>query len=143
MATIIDNICCNASDIATTCRSGILRFSILEHYAVFYISKTIKMTVDNQTITKRNFFQKDISRFIKCVKGQSWNSLDSLDVQDAFSWFQRVIDLYFEEHFSKRTVTMSYKNRLPWSTEKLRTQINAKNFMHTQVCLIQMIINSL
>ena len=51
-ATIIDNIYCNASDIATTCRSGILRFSILEHYAVFYISKTIKMTVDNQLSPK-------------------------------------------------------------------------------------------
>ena len=60
-ATIIDNIYCNACDIATTCRSGILRFSISVHYAVFYISKTIKMTVDKQIITKIFFPQRAIS----------------------------------------------------------------------------------
>ena len=62
------------------------------------------MTVDKQTITKKNFSQEAISIFIKCVRGQSWNSLDSLDVQNPFSLFQRVIDLHFEEHFPKRTV---------------------------------------
>ena len=32
------------------------------------------MTVDKQTITKRNFSQKAISRFTKCVRSQSWIS---------------------------------------------------------------------
>ena len=132
-ATVIDNIYSNASDLSTTWRSGILRFSISDHYAIFCISNTIKMTVDKQTITKRNFSQKAISRFTKCVRSQSWISLDSLDTQNAFSWFQRVIDLHFEEHFPKQTITMSYKNRLPWLTEKLRTQIKDKNSMHIQV----------
>ena len=40
---------------------------------------------------------------------------------------------HFEEHFPKQTITMSYKNRLPWLTEKLRTQIKDKNSMHIQV----------
>ena len=31
--------------------------------------------------------------------------------------------------------TMTYKTRLPWLTEKLRTQIKEKNVMHTQVIL--------
>ena len=75
--TIIDNIYSNASDLSTTWRSGILRFSISDHYAIFCISNTIKMTVDKQTITKRNFSRKATSRFTKCVRGQSWISLDS------------------------------------------------------------------
>ena len=66
------------------------------------------------------------------MRDQCWISLNSLDVQNAFSWFQRVIDLHFEEHFPKRTFTMSYKNRLAWLTEKLRTQIKDKNAMYTQ-----------
>ena len=41
--------------------------------------------------------------------------------------------MHFEEHFPKQTITMSYKNRLPWLTEKLRTQIKDKNSMHIQV----------
>ena len=132
-ATVIDNIYSNASDLSITWRSGILRFSISDHYAIFSISNTIKMTVDKQTITKTNFSQKAISRFTKCVRGQTWISLDSLDTQNAFSWFQRVIDLHFEEHFPKQTITMSYKNCLSWLTEELRTQIKDKNSMHIQV----------
>ena len=86
-------------------------------------------------MTKRNYSQKSIYRFIKGLKNQSWISLDMLDVQNAFSWFQRVIDLHFEEHFPKQTFTMSYKTRLPWLTEQLRTQIKEKNAMHSQVLL--------
>ena len=43
------------------------------------------MTVDKHTIIKRNFSQKAMSRFTKCVRGQSWISLDSLDAQNDFS----------------------------------------------------------
>ena len=39
------------------------------------------MTVDKQTITKIYFSQKAIYRFTKCVRGQSWISLDSLDTK--------------------------------------------------------------
>ena len=62
-------------------------------------------------MTKRNYSQKSIYKFIKGLKNQSWISLDMLVVQNAFSWFQR--DLHFEEHFPKQTFTMSYKTRLP------------------------------
>ena len=58
-----------------------------------------------------------------------------MDLQEAFSWFQRVIYLHIEEHFSKQTITMNYKNRLPWLTEKLRNQIKVKNAMHTEIML--------
>ena len=41
--TVIDNIYCNASDIATTCRSGILRLTISDHYAVFCINNSLEI----------------------------------------------------------------------------------------------------
>ena len=43
--------------------------------------------------------------------------------------------MLFEEHFRKQTFTMSNEIRLPWLTEKLRTQIKEKNATHTQVIL--------
>ena len=134
-ATIIDNIFSNASDIANTSRSGILRLSISDHYAVFCVNTSINVKANKQTVTKRNYSQKSISKFTKSLTNQSWISINILDVQSAFSWFQRVIDLHFEEHFPKQTFTMTYKTRLPWLTEKLRTQIKEKNAMHTQVIL--------
>ena len=133
--TIIDNIFSNASDIANTSRSGILRLSISDHYAVFCVNTSINVKADKQTVTKRNYSQKSISKFTKSLTNQSRISINILDVQSAFSWFQRVIDLHFEEHFPKQTFTMTYKTRLPWLTEKLRTQIKEKNAMHTQVIL--------
>ena len=53
-------------------------------------------------MTERNYSQKSIYRFIIGLKYQSWISLDMLDVQNSFSWFQRVIDLHFDEHFQSR-----------------------------------------
>ena len=134
-ATVIDNIYCNASDIATTCRSGIIRLTIPDHYAVFCINNSINVRQEKQIMTKRNYSQKSIYTFIKGLKNQSWISLDMLDVQNAFSWFQLVIDLHFEEHFPKQTFTMSYETRLQWLTEQLRTQIKEKNAMHSQLLL--------
>ena len=134
-STIIDNIYCNENNLESSCKSGIFRLSISDHYAIFCIINTIHVRPDKHTIIRRNFNQKNICKFTKCIKNEVWIVLNSLDVQNAFSWFQRVIDLHFGENFPKRTFTMTYKNRLPWLTEKLRTQIKDKNAMHTMVIL--------
>ena len=67
-----------------------------------------------RTMFKRGFTQRKISRFNKFVEKQAWISLNSLDVQSAFSWFQRVIDLHIDDNFPKQTFRMTYKNYLPW-----------------------------
>ena len=125
-STIIDNIYCNTDNLADTCKSDIFRLSISDHYAIFCVNHNIHISNDKCTMTKREFTQRNISRFYKCVEKQSWISINSLDVQSAFSWFQRVIDLHIGDNFPKRTFTMTYKNRLPWLTEKLRNQIKDK-----------------
>ena len=134
-STIIDNIYCNTDNLADNCKSGIFRLSISDHYAIFCVNHNIHISDAKCTMIKREFTQRNISRFNKCVEKQSWISLNPLDVQGAFSWFQRVIDLHIEDNFPKRTFTMTYKNRLPWLTEKLRNQIKDKNVMHTLVIL--------
>ena len=64
-ATIINNIFSNASDIANTSRNGILRLSISDHHAVFCVNTSINVKADKQTVTKRNYWQKSISKFTK------------------------------------------------------------------------------
>ena len=134
-SSIIDNIYCNTNNLADTCKSGIFRISISDHYAIFCINNNIHVSDVKCTIIRREFTQKNISRFNKSVGKQSWLSLNSLDIQSAFSWFQRVIDSHIEDNFPKRTFSMNYKSRWPWLTEKLRNQIKDKNAMHTMVIL--------
>ena len=128
-------IYCNTDNLADTCKSGIFRLSISDHYAIFCVNHNIHISDAKCTMIKREPTQRNISRFNKCVEKQSWISLNPLDVQGAFSWLQRVIDLHIEDNFPKRTFTMTYKNRLPWLTEKLRNQIKDKNAMHALVIL--------
>ena len=89
----------------------------------------------NVPLSEENLLRKIFLDLINVSGKQSWLSLNSLDIQSAFSWFQRVIDSHIEDNFPKRTFTMNYKNRLPWLTEKLRNQIKDKNAMHTMVIL--------
>ena len=120
-----------------TSRSGILRLSISDHYAVFCVNTSINVKADKQKVTKRNCSQKSIPKFTKSSTNQSCFSINTLDVQSAFSWFQRVIDLHFEEHFLKQTFTMTSDREASYSNQ-------GKNFMHTQVILNpgDMLINS-
>ena len=134
-STIIDNIYCYENNLESSCKSGIFRLSIIRPLCHIWYNNSIHVRPDKHTIIRRNFNQKNICRFTKCIKNEVWIVLNSLDVQNAFSWFQRVIDLHFVENFPKQTFTITYKNRLLWLTEKLRTQIKDKNAMHTMVIL--------
>ena len=131
-SSIIDNIYCSTNNLADTCKSGIFHISISDRYAIFCINNNILSDV-KCTIIRREFTKSNISRFNKCVGKQSWLSLNSLDIQSAFLWFQAVIDSYIEDNFPKRTFTMNYKNRLPWLKENICNQIKDTNAMHKLV----------
>ena len=61
-ATLIDNIYCNISNLAETCKSGILRVAISDHYAIFCINKSVTINNAKQTVTKREFSNKNIAK---------------------------------------------------------------------------------
>ena len=79
-SSIIDNIYCNTNNLADTCKSGIFRISISDHYAIFCINNNIHVSDVKCTFIRREFTQKNISRFTKCIGKQSWLSLNSLDI---------------------------------------------------------------
>ena len=79
-SSFIDNSYCNTNNLADICKSGIFRISITDHYAIFCINNNIHVSDVKCTIIRREFTQKNISRFYKCVGKQSWLSLNSVDI---------------------------------------------------------------
>ena len=116
---------------ATHCDAGILKFTISDHYAIFCISKNVKLSNKNNVITKRSFCDKNVYNFQCCLKNELWHSIYSAcGTQLAFTRFQGVIDRLLVNNFKMLTFTMNYNNRHPWMTEALRKQIKIKNAMY-------------
>ena len=55
-----------------------------------------------------------------------------LSTQEAYTYFQTLIDYYFKESFKKQAVTITYINRYPWMTNSLRNKITEKQKLGLQ-----------
>jgi len=131
-ATLIDNIYSNVAKPANNCVSGILRVSISDHFAIFCISKNVILPVRNSSMKKRSFSDKYVHNFNCRLIKESWDFIYTHDTQDAFTRFQGVFDQHFNSSFKMQTYAMNYKNRHPWMTKALRSQIKMKNRMHSE-----------
>ena len=67
-STIIDNIYCNTDKLADTCKSGIFRLSISDHYAIFCVNHNIHISDAKCTITKRNLLREISLDLINVLK---------------------------------------------------------------------------
>ena len=45
---------------------------------------------------------------------ETWDIVYTEGTQKAFTWFQGVMDLFFDNCFQKRILTMTYRNRYNW-----------------------------
>ena len=132
-ASLTDNIYSNVPINTSKCDSGILEVSISDHYAIFAIDNSTHIKANAPQVTKRSFCNKNIENFRRCLNNQSWDFVyESEDLQAAFSRFQGVIDVHFNSNFKLHTFTRTYRNRHPWMTEALRTQIKLKNSMYKE-----------
>ena len=66
------------------------------------------------------------------MQKESWGNIYYLSTQEAYTYFQTLIDYYFKESFIKQAVTITYRNRYPWMTNSLRTKITEKNKLGLQ-----------
>ena len=112
--------------IATSCKAGTLRASVSDHYAIFCISR-------NETVSSdRRCIEKNIFAFNIRVTNESWDFVyETEGMQLAFTRFQGGINQHFETNFEMQSFTTNSKNRHPWMTKALRTQIKIKNARHT------------
>ena len=84
---------------------------------------------------KRSFCEKNIAQFSHNLKNETWDIVYEESTQVAFTWFQGVIDLFFDKCFQKRLFKMTYQNRYPWMTNEMRTRITTKNKLGYKVFL--------
>ena len=108
------------------CESGILRPFISDHNAVFCVLNDTTVFNDKHAYIKRNFCKRNISKFCKFLKNELWNNIYYSGTQEAFTEFQLLINNHFNKSFNKQTFTLTYKNRYPWMTNSLRTEIAEK-----------------
>ena len=88
-STLIDNIYCNILNIATSCKAGILRTSISDHYAIFCISKKETLSSNKTIIIKRSFCDKYIYSFNNRLRNESWDFVYETDsTQLTFTGFK-------------------------------------------------------
>ena len=95
-------------------------------YSVCLMKLNYKIT---NRIRPRNdsFCERNIAQF--------WDIVYEESTQVAFTWFQCVIDLFFDKCFQKRLFKMTYQNRYPWMTDEMRTRITTKNKLGYMVFL--------
>ena len=113
------------------CDIGILRLYISDHNAIYCILKNITLNKRTHTCCKRNLSNENISKFKKKLM-QNWENNSDLSTQEAYTYFQTLIDYYCKESFKKQSVTITYRNRYPWMTNSLRTKITKINKLGIQ-----------
>ena len=57
------------------------------------------------------------------MQKESWGNNYYRTTQEAYTYFQTLIDYYFKESFKKQAATITYRNRYPWMTNSLRNKI--------------------
>ena len=94
-ATLIDQIYTNVTPQNMHGDACILRISISDHYGISCIDKNCKIIIDQSVTITRSFKNNNKAQFNHCLRNQTWDTVfDSIDMQSAYSEFQRVIDLF-------------------------------------------------
>ena len=132
-ASLIDNMYSNFPAQGNVCDSGVLKTSISDHYAIFCIANNAVVNKTCTQSTRRSFCDRNIANFNIALINTSWDFIyNNADMQSLYTSFQRVIDRLINTHFKMESFTTNYKNRHPWLTGPLRSQIKAKNRMYTE-----------
>ena len=132
-ASLIDNMYSNFPAQGNVCDSGVLKTSISDHYAIFCIANNAVVNKTCTQSTRRSFCDRNIANFNIALINTSWDFIyNNADMQSLYTSFQRVIDRLINTHFKMESFTTNYKNRHPWLTGPLRSQIKAKNRMYAE-----------
>ena len=80
-----------------------------------------------KTVIHINVCDRNVAQFICYLTNETWDIVYGEGAHDAFTWFQGLIDLFFDKCFSKPSHILTYQNRYKWMiNNKLRTQICKK-----------------
>ena len=104
-----------------------------DHYPIFTIRKHEESPKAKTHIIKRNHSYKNIANFKKCVIKINWNTVNNiLYINPAFTLFMNRIVDHFKECFPIETIKIYYKNRNPWITQNLKSEIKVRDKLFIQ-----------
>ena len=125
--TIIDHIYCNIHHILNASNAGIIRTYISDHQAMLCLFNMVKLQdYKHNTTMRHSFCDRNIPIFTRYLKKETWDIAYEEKTQVVLTWFQSIIDLFFDKCFQKRSFKMTYQTRYPWLTDDLRTRITTK-----------------
>ena len=112
--------------------SGVIRFSLTDHYPIFYVFKDKSSNHVVETIKCRLINQVTITKFIESVNNFSFDEvLDISDVNDAFSRFYKYLFNLYDKAMPVVTRKIKKKtHKAPWITKKLKICIKRKYYLY-------------
>ncbi len=131
-ATLIDHIISNST--SENHDISILTSNISDHFPLMYVSSTKKSTMQNKTVTYRNFSKTQIDKFATALNSIDWQILTTFvctqQTYDHFSeTFFALYDIYFPlltKRINKNTNPIH-----PWVTPGLLISRRSKTTLHT------------
>ena len=91
-AIVVDNIFCNVPSPLDISDVDILRPYISDHHGIFCVMNSEKQKQSQHSYVKRNFTNKSIKGFVRCLNRNMWDTIYHCDIQTAFTRFQDLIN---------------------------------------------------
>ena len=133
-STLLDNIYTNIPDCYETGSSGVLRFlTQSDHYPIFTVRNNELPSEQIKYITKRIHNQQNIALFRKHLKSSNWTTLGIYQIKPIsklFTIFMDTIQQYFNVSFPLEKTKIRYKNRNPWITKELISDIKIRDALY-------------
>ena len=134
-ATLIDNILTNTYDEHHT---GILTFSLSDHYMTLAISKSRQKTINSKkTTTKRNFSEKNIANLITDLEKEDFSSINNSsneNFEENFYTFEKKVNELLNINIPavkvKYNKYSAYRPNEPWVTKGIIQSIYNKDKMY-------------
>ena len=127
-STLLDNIYSNVPNVYDSGTRGILHSMRCSDHLPIFTFRSISKTVAFEAYRKkRNCSKKNISRFRKILKANTWEDVYSQeDAQSAFTNFIDFIVRSFNECCPMETIKIKYNNRHEWISRELKEQIKER-----------------
>ena len=131
-STLLDNIYSNVPNVYDSGTSGILHSMRCSDHLPIFTFRSISKTVAFEAYRKkRNCSKKNISRFRKILKANTWEDVYSQqDAQSAFTNFIDFIVRSFNESCPMETIKIKYNNRHEWISRELKDQIKEREKLY-------------
>ena len=129
-ASLLDNIYATDPQVGN---NGVLTSDISDHYSIFTIRQDVEPKILDKYRYKREFTNKNFSKFKKKLCNLDWNTtLISDSAKLDFSCFFSIITDLFNSSFPVKKIKITYSNKNPWITRKLKDEIIKREKLHAK-----------